>query len=190
MAALDIIATSLRLQGHYEVAEEVLLRLLKGNEIAHGPRNAYTLTTLANLASIYDLRGNLSRAEELYRQALEGATLVLGRGHRERLSLAHNLANVLRYRNKVGDAVQLYQEALEGRKKLGETDLDTLDTIDALAEVYYGTRRTADAEPLRRFVLDARERILGPFHHKTLITALNMGILYSGLGKSKQALEL
>jgi len=190
LAALDIVATSLRLQGQYEFAEEVLLRLLKGNEFAHGPHNQYTLDTLANLASTYDLRGNLSKSEELYRQAIEGLTAVLGPEHRKTLSFLHNLANVLKYRNKSAEAETFYKQALEGRQKLGEDDFDTLETMDALANLYYSTRRTADAEPLRRFVLDVRERRLGPLHHETLITVLNMGILYSGLGKGEHALEL
>lgn len=190
LAALDVVATSFRIQGQYELAEEVLLRRLKGNELAHGPRNQYTLDTLANLASNYDLRGNISKSEELYRQALEGLVAVLGPEHRKTLSVLHNMANVLKYRNKSGEAEELYKQALEGRRKLGEEDLDTLETMDALASLYYSTRRTADAEPLRRFVLDVRERRLGPLHHETLITVLNMGILYSGLGKSGQALTL
>ncbi len=104
--------------------------------------------------------------------------------------MLHQLAGVLKYKGKPEEAEKLYKEALEGRRIVGEEDLDTLETMDALASLYDLSGRVHEATPLRLSVLDARERLLGPAHPETLTTALNMGYLYVCRGKNEQALAL
>jgi tetratricopeptide (TPR) repeat protein len=191
LVALDSIASSFRLQGHYQIAEEALLRVYRGNELAWGKDDPATLDSASNLASVYELLGSLTKSEELYRQAAEGLANSLGADHRKTLAVLHKLANVLKYMGKSSEAERLYNEVLESRKKkLGEVDPDTLETMDALASLYYDSRRASDAEPLRLLVLKTREKSLGMGDPKTLTTRLNMGILYSGLGKNELALEM
>jgi tetratricopeptide (TPR) repeat protein len=190
LSALNIVATSFRVQGQYDVAEEVLLRTYAGYELLLGHDNENTLDSAVSLASIYDLRGNIPKAEELYRLALKGLTKVLGPQHRKTLSVLHQLAGVVKYKGKPEEAEKLYKEALEGRRILGEEDLDTLETMDALASLYDFSGRVHEATPLRLSVLDARERLLGPAHPETLTTALSMGYLYVCQGKNEQALAL
>ena len=45
----------------------------------------------------------------------------------------------------------------------------------------------AEAEPLRRRVLEARERLLGPEHCDTLIVVNNLAVVLEKLGKFSEA---
>ncbi|KAJ6030963.1 tetratricopeptide repeat domain-containing protein [Penicillium canescens] len=188
--ALDIVATSFRQQGHYELAEEVLFRAYQGSKRAYGPLDRKTLHNAERLASVYDIRGEFKKAEALYRLLFDSLTNVLGPGNRKTLAALQNLANVLKYRGKSDEAERSYKQALEGRKRFGEEDADTLETMDALASLYYASSRPQEAEPLRLFVLKAREKRFGADNLETLGTVLDMGMLYSGLGDNERTLEL
>ncbi|KAJ5538401.1 tetratricopeptide repeat domain-containing protein [Penicillium frequentans] len=190
LGALSIVAASFKRQGHYELAEEVLFRAYQGSKRAYGPLDQRTLDTAARLASIFDTRSEFKKAEELYRLIFEGLTNVLGPEDRKTLAALQSLANILKYRGKSDEAEQSYKRALEGRKRLGEEDADTLETMDALASLYYASSRPQEAEPLRLFVLKAREKRFGVDNLETLGTVLDMGMLYSGLGDNERTLEL
>lgn len=75
-------------------------------------------------------------------------------------------------------------------KKLGEDDPDTLETMHALASLYYASGRSGEAETLRLFVLNSREELLGVDNLESLGTVLDMGMLYSGRGDNERTLEL
>ncbi|KAK6540578.1 hypothetical protein TWF694_009368 [Orbilia ellipsospora] len=187
--ALEVLANSLQEQGLYDLAEEMQCRVYEGKTAAFGVRSEATLDSATKLATIYDRKGNATKSEELYKLALEAFTELLGEGHAKTLAVIHNLAGVLNYRAKYLEAEIFYRKALEGRKKLGVGNLDTLETMDALASLLYASQRAKEAEPLRRYVLEKRRELLGPGDSKTLTTALNMGILLSGLGKNDEALK-
>ncbi|CAI7596568.1 unnamed protein product [Penicillium glandicola] len=188
--ALEVVATSFRHQGQYDLAEEVLLRAYQGSQGAHGPTDRKTLDVAASLASIYDVRGKLKEAEELYRLVFDGLSIILGTRDRKTLANLQSLANVLKYRGKSDEAERSYKQALEGRRELGEEDPDTLETMDSLASLYYASGRSGEAETLRLFVLSSREKRLGADNLETLGTILDMGMLYSGLGDNDRTLEL
>lgn len=188
--ALDIVATSFRQQGHYELAEEVFARAYQGSNRAYGPRDRKTLDSVARLASIHDIRSDYKKAEALYRLLFEGLTKGLGPEDRETLAALQNLANVLKYRGKTNEAERSYKQALDGRKRFGKEDADTLETMDALASLYIASGRPQEAEPLRLFVLKAREKQFGADNLETLGTMLDMGMLYSGQGDNERTLEL
>lgn len=189
--ALDIVATSFRQQGNYQIAEDIFLRVYQGNRLEHGPLVLKTLDSALNLASIYDVRGSLRESEDLYELVFEGFTKVLGLGNRKTLAVLQSLASVMKYRGKAEEAEQHYKQALEGRQNnFGEEDPDTLETMDALASLYYASSRPEEAEPLRLFVLNTRQKLLGDDNLETLGTVLDMGMLYSGLGKNDLTVQL
>ncbi|KAL2867769.1 uncharacterized protein BJX67DRAFT_77366 [Aspergillus lucknowensis] len=190
LQALHIMATSFRQQGHYHVAEEILVRAYQGNKMAYGPVDPKTLDSATRLASIYDIRGDLKNAEELYRFVYAGLTEVLGADNRKTLAALQSLANVLKYRGQSEEAEKFYKEALVGRRKFGEADPDALETMDSLASLYFSSNRAKEAEPLRRFVLKTREELLGAENPETLEAMLDMGMLYSGLGKNELTVQL
>ncbi|KAL3459275.1 hypothetical protein BJX64DRAFT_291389 [Aspergillus heterothallicus] len=190
LLALDIIATYFRQQGHYDIAEEILVRAYNGSKVVHGPLDPKTLDSATRLASIYDIRGNLKDAEELYRFVFDGLAKVFGPEDRKSLTVLQSLANVLKYLGRTDEAESFYKQALEGRKMFGETDPDTLETMDSLASLYFASNRAEEAEPLRLFVLKAREDLLGADNPETLAVMLDMGMLYSGLGKNELTVQL
>ena len=63
----------------------------------------------------------------------------------------------------------------------------TLSSLHSLALLYKDQGRCAEAEPLCRRALDARERVLGKEHPDTLSTLNNLAQLYSAQGRHSEA---
>ena len=59
-----------------------------------------------------------------------------------------------------------------------------------LGECYRREGRPADAEPLLKRALEARERVLGKDAPGTLVSAGHLGVLYKDLGRNEEAWEL
>jgi tetratricopeptide (TPR) repeat protein len=165
--------------GRYGEAEPLLVRALEARERVLGAEHPDTLTSVNNLAVLYESQGRLGEAEPLYLRALAGSERVLGAVHPDTLTSVNNLA-VLRYRQgRLGEAEPLYLRALAGWERvLGAEHPSTLTSVNNLAGLYESQGRLGEAEPLYLRALAAKERVLGAEHPDTLTSVNNLGVFY------------
>jgi CHAT domain-containing protein len=72
-------------------------------------------------------------------------------------------------------------------KNFGETDPDTLKSINYLALLYESQGRYGEAEPLYRRFYQLSEEVLGPKHPDTLTSINNLAALYESQGRYGEA---
>ena len=77
-----------------------------------GDKHPDTLTSLHNLAGLYDAQGRYGEAEPLYKQALQLSTEVLGDKHPNTFTSLNNLAFLYYAQGRYGEAEPLYKQAL------------------------------------------------------------------------------
>ena len=97
-------------QPHMERALELRRRVL-------GPEHADTLTSMNNLAMLYEARGQYETAEPLHTQALEVKRRVLGPEHPEVLMSMNNLATLYKARGQYEKSEALQTQTLELRRR-------------------------------------------------------------------------
>ncbi|KZP24422.1 TPR-like protein [Athelia psychrophila] len=91
-------------------------------------------------------------------------------------------------RGRYEEAVALCKQALEGQgHQLGAKHLDTLNTVDRLADVYERQGKYNDAEASYRQALAGREQQLGVDHRATLDTVNGLAISYWRQGEYGKA---
>ena len=90
------------------------------------PDHRDTLTSMHNLALMYDEQGRLGEAEKLYVQAIEARKRVLGPEHRDTLISMYNLAIFWDKQGRRSEAMALMESAFEmTTKSLGADHQDT-----------------------------------------------------------------
>lgn len=73
------------------------------------------------------------------------------------------------------------------RERLGETHVDTLESMESLATLFLDISQFGEAEALCRRVLDARTTALGPDHPDTLLAMSNLAEAIAAQGHYEQA---
>ena len=175
-------------EGHYAEAGQAAGIAYRYAERVLGAEHPGTLTSLHNLAFLYQAQGRHGEAEPLYRRALEGYERVLGAEHPDTLTSLNNLAFLYQAQGRYGDAEPLYRRALEARERvLGAEHPDTLTSVNSLALLSQAQGRYGEAEPLYRRALEARERVLGAEHPDTLTSVNNLAFLYDAQGRYGEA---
>ena len=153
-----------------------------------GPEHPDTLSSMSNLAAVYDLAGKHAQAEALDSQSLAIQRRVLGPEHPDTLKSMSNLAYVYFDEGKYAQAEALGSQSLViQRRVLGPEHPDTLKSIYSLAVVYEREGKYAQAEELNRETVEIRHRVLGPEHPATLASMNNLAIVYEEEGKYAQA---
>nr|VFK54249.1 MAG: Tetratricopeptide repeat-containing protein [Candidatus Kentron sp. TC] len=186
--ALNGITVGLLDDGKYAEAEPFARQALEFSEERLGPEHPGTLSSLNNLAGLYQTQGHYQEAEPLYRRALAASERVLGKEHSDTLTSLNNLALLYQAQGRHGEAEPLYQRALEARERvLGREHPDTLTSLNNLALLYRAQGRHGEAEPLYQRALEARERVLGPEHPDTLTSLNNLAGLYWAQGHYQEA---
>jgi tetratricopeptide (TPR) repeat protein len=174
--------------GRFGEAEPLLVRALETRERVLGTEHPETLTSVNNLASLYDKQGRFGEAEPLNLRALAGWERVLGADHPDTLVSVNNLAGLYRRQGRLGEAEPLYLRALAGRERtLGAEDQDTLTSVNNLAGLYASQGRLGEAEPLFLRALARNERALGAEHPSTLTSVNNLAFLYERQGRFVEA---
>ncbi len=147
-----------------------------------------TLTSVNNLAFLYESQGLYGQAEPLFKRALQGSERVLGKDHPDTLTSVNNLAFLYERQGLYGQAEPLYKRALQGRERvLGKDHPDTLTSVNNLAGLYSRQGLYSQAEPLYKRALQGRERVLGKDHPDTLTSVNNLAFLYERQGLYGQA---
>ena len=169
--------------GRWKEAETLLIQVMKFRKKVLGPEHPDTLTSMNNLAFLYNNQGKYETAEPLYEKTLQLSKKVLGPEHPDTLTSMNNLAGLYDSQGKYEAAEPLYEETLQLRKKiLGLEHPDTLTSMNNLAFLYKSQGKYEAAEPLYEETLQLSKKILGPEHPQTLTSMNNLAALYKSQG--------
>ncbi len=153
-----------------------------------GDADRDTLTTMDDLAGIYQFHSKYPQAELLYTKALEVRQRVLGEENPETLLSMHELALLYLYEVKSEQAEQLFAKMLEIRRRaLGDQDPETLLSMSELAKLYRNERKYAQAESLYTRELKIQRRLHGVNDDLTLNIMETLAMLYREQGRIKEA---
>ena len=136
-------------RARYEQAAPLLQRALVICEQQVGPDHPDTVTSLNNLASLYQAQGKYAEAEPLFQRALAFREQQLGPDHPDTATSLNNLASLYRKQGKYAEAEPLFQRALAiCEQKLGPDHPYTAGSLNDLALLYQEQGKYAEAEPL------------------------------------------
>ncbi|MFY9974177.1 MAG: tetratricopeptide repeat protein, partial [Chromatiaceae bacterium] len=125
-----------------------------------GEEHPWTLTSINNLASLYQAQGHYGDAEPLYRRVLAASGPILGNDHPRTLASVNNLAVLYQAQNYFGEAEPLFRRALAASERVfGETHPDTVAVQLNLGVLLIQEQRIDDAASTLR-TLDERLRWL------------------------------
>lgn len=177
----SLFARFYRKQGRYPDAGLLFKRALAENERAHGPRHPKTLGTLENLAIISRRQGDYNIAEQLLKRALAG---------RQGSPAEHLLKRALAGRQESPASVSgatIPQGNISSGQGLRSGVVDTLRTMQKLANVYSDQGRYDEAEHLFEQALKGMEENLGSKHLETLSIGQNLANVYRKRGRYEDA---
>ncbi|KZP22341.1 Kif17 kinesin, partial [Athelia psychrophila] len=181
-------------EGKLDEAESLYGRALTGWEKQLGADHPSTLTTVSNLAVLYQTQGKLDEAERLYGRALAGEEKQLGADHPSTLMTVHNLAHLRQHQGRNQEAEVLYRRALAGLEaKLGPDHPDTQMTLENLAEVLEAQGSYEEAEVLRERInqmLAHRRPLLGSKDIGNFNVMHSLAAVYDKRGRYEDAAPL
>lgn len=188
---LQRVGVSLREDGKYQAARELLERAVEMIRATTGTESPATLTAMAELASTYQHEGRWNDAAELREQVLESSTRLFGEEHPNTMAAMGNLAVTYGDLGRWDDAVSLQERSLEGRSRiLGEEHPDTLMMMANLAVTYFDRGGWTEAVILQERVLKAGGRLLGEEHPFTITAVANLAATYHSQGRWADAISL
>ncbi|HET9185343.1 MAG TPA: tetratricopeptide repeat protein, partial [Solirubrobacterales bacterium] len=190
-ASMANIALCLTAQGRHEEAELFYRPAIDGFVRARGPDHRDTLRAMANLGISLRHRHEYAKAEPLLRDTLARLRARLGEHHPETLNGCYNLAQMLLDRAVPADLVEaesLILHSVNGRRRaLGETHLETLDSLEQFGCLRVAQGRLAEAESLFREVIAGSES-RGPAGMPRAFSArLSLGGALIGLARYQEA---
>ncbi|KAG9242296.1 hypothetical protein BJ878DRAFT_555788 [Calycina marina] len=123
--------------GRWKEAETLLVQVMEFRKKVFGIEHPQTLTSMNNLALLYQSQGKYEAAEPLYEETLQLRKKVLSLEHPQTLTSMKNLAGLYQSQGKYEAAEPLYEETLQLSKKvLGLEHPDTLQSMNNLAGLY------------------------------------------------------
>ncbi|KAH8745055.1 hypothetical protein BGZ57DRAFT_743827, partial [Hyaloscypha finlandica] len=130
-----------------DAAEKLEVQVMETRKTKLGVDHPDTLSSIANLASIYKTQGQWGKAEELDLQVMETSKIKLGANHPDTLHSVANLAVTYRNQGRWDTAKELELQVMETCKaKLGVDHPDTLYSMANLATTYWKQGRWDEAE--------------------------------------------
>jgi len=178
--------------GNNKDAERRYQETVDLSEAVLGPDNAETLETLDILGATVRSRGRFAEAEAIHRRVMEGLMKVHGPDHPATWACYGNMGNALEAQGKYEEAEAYHQKALEGQSKhYGPDELNhVIQTLSDLSTAIMGRGRVAEAERMRRRVVQRYEEVLGPDHPKTINALHNLGMVLDEQGKLHEAVAV
>ncbi|KAF8535317.1 hypothetical protein BDD12DRAFT_893306 [Trichophaea hybrida] len=172
-------------------AEELEVQVIETRKNVLGEEHPDTLSSIANLASIYRNQGRWEKAKELQLQVMETSLKVLGEKHPYTLTSIGSLATTYRSQGRWAEAEELQVMVMEARMELlGLEHPQTLVIIGSLATTYRNQGRWTEAEKLEVQVLETRKRVLGLEHPYTLTSTGCLATIYANQGRWTEAEKL
>jgi tetratricopeptide (TPR) repeat protein len=176
---LNLIGQAYHRLGNYPAAQQNFERALEIRRRVLGDEHHDTLSSMNNLAVLYQDESKLAKAEALFVKALEVRRRVLGNEARDTIMVMTNLGSVYQFQGRLTEAESLYAEALQaGRRVLGEDDSVMLSLMNNLALLNSVRGRYAEAESFCVTALALSRRILGEEHPDTLLAVANLAAVY------------
>jgi len=124
-------------QGQFQKAQPLAEEAFKIRVEILGDKHPDTLTSLNNLAGIYESIGRLDDALPLYENGYRLSKEVLGDKHPNTLTSLNNLAFIYQAIGRLDDALPLYENGYRLSKEvLGDKHPDTLTSLNNLAFAY------------------------------------------------------
>ncbi|MGN7612920.1 tetratricopeptide repeat protein [Magnetococcales bacterium HHB-1] len=177
--------------GHYEQAEDLLLRSLQIHQDLFGLQHLRTAINLNSLAELYRTLGLYYKAEPLLRRTLSIREALLGVDHPETATTLNNLADLYRTIGATYKAEPLFEQALESAEKaLGLEHPNVAVVLNNMALLQEATGNYKKAEELHKRALMIREKVLGDNDPNTATSLNNLASLYRNIGKYKESEKL
>ncbi|KAI2465425.1 hypothetical protein F4781DRAFT_435459 [Annulohypoxylon bovei var. microspora] len=156
-------------EGQWNYAEKFAIQAVEIRTAVLGPEHPHTLSTMNNLASIYQDQGHWEKAELLQVQVMEASKTTLGPEHLGTSNAINNLASTYREQGRLDEAESLEVQVMEAVKTiLGPEHPDTLISVNNLAYTWKRQGRVDDAIRLMEDCALARSQILGLDHPYTV----------------------
>lgn len=153
-----------------------------------GEEHPTTLTTMHNLASLYEKQKVYDRAEEMFQHVLAMRKRVLGDEHTDTVLTLNNLAYLYVVQGKKHEAKELYQQALPLCKRaLEPLHPVTGSILYHLALLYTEQGNLAEAEQLLREACTFWEQTKGAECLETARVLHKLALVYLGLEKWQRA---
>lgn len=189
-AAIEKFLSPFSMQELNEKEENFRMQITESRRLL-GEDHPETLTSMHNLAWIYQGQGRWEEAEGFETRVLETRERILGKEHPDTLNSMSNLALTYQQQGKLAQAEDLETRVLETRERiLGVDHPDTLISMSHLASTYQRQGKLAQAEDFETRVLETRERILEVDHPDTLNSMSSLAWAYQRQGKLVQAEKL
>ncbi|KAK9384173.1 hypothetical protein V1515DRAFT_624563 [Lipomyces mesembrius] len=178
----------LRSDGWWKEAETLLVQVMKFRKTVLGEDHPDTLTSMNNLADLFNSQGKYEAAEPLYEETLRLSKEGLGEDHPDTLASMNNLAALFKDQGKYEAAEPLYEETLRLSKEvLGEEHPITFTSMNNLAGLFANQGKYEAAEPLYKETLRLSKKVLGEEHPNTLTSMNNLASLFDSQGKYEAA---
>ena len=156
-----------------------------------GEKHSLTLTSLNNLAFIYNAVGRLSEALPLYEKGYRLRKEVLGEKHSLTLTSLTNLGVSYKDLGRLSEALLLLEKSYRLRKEvLGEKHPDTLNSLNNLGIIYNAVGNSSEALHLYEKGFSLRKEVLGEKHPDSLTSLNNLATIYNAVGRLSEALPL
>jgi tetratricopeptide (TPR) repeat protein len=186
--AIKDIGRYLSCRGRYDEAEVFCKQVFGSCQAELGCEHWNTLSSMVDLAIVYNFQGRYNEAEDLHKRILPARERLMGADHPDTLSSIHNLAIVYDSQGRYGEAEELHKRVLPvSEKVLGADHPRTLASMDNLASVYDSQDRYGEAEELYKRALSGQEKRFGVHHPNTFTMAKNLTQLYRSQGRFSEA---
>ncbi|KAH6840587.1 P-loop containing nucleoside triphosphate hydrolase protein [Chaetomium sp. MPI-CAGE-AT-0009] len=180
-----------KLQGMYDVAQQMAEKVRKVLEKRVGKENEATIKTTGLLVTVLIDRGRWDEAEKLAVQWMEISKTKFGADHLDTLTSVATLASVYAYQGRWSDAEKLDLQVMEIRKRrLRANHPDILTTMSNLAFIYCKQGRWEDAEDLLIQQMEGLKVEVGDDHPATLMSMANLAATYRNLFRYEEAEQL
>lgn len=166
--ALNNLAFHHYIRVRFEKAEPLYDQALRLCDEALGPRHLTTANTLHNLAMLRYGQYRYGQAVSLFKRALRLREAQLGAEHPDTLTTRAFLGQALNDWGKPDQAAPHIEEALRRREEILEADHPDLARSRAdMARLLMSRKDHAGARSVLSAALDAVERKVGLYHHRT-----------------------
>ncbi|KIM96837.1 hypothetical protein OIDMADRAFT_148058 [Oidiodendron maius Zn] len=173
-----------KLQGKYNIAEQMLCEAGRSYKRILGKENRATLKSTSLFASVLLDKGLWGKAEKLLVQVTETSKTKLGADHPDTLTSIANLALTYRNQGRWEEAEKLLVQVIETSKaKLGADHPDTLTSIANLATTFWHQGRWEEVEKLDIQVMETIKAKLGADHPDTLTNIANLATTFWNQGR-------
>ena len=177
--------------GDYGVAKQMVALSMDSRKKELGADDPATVTSMNNLALIYQHQGEYNMSLKLGEEVVEKRGRLSGPEHPDTLVSMHNLATTHRHLGRPDLAATLHEQVLRIRRKtLGDRNLDTAMSMNNLSTTYQNQGLYKEAAELGEQALEIRQSMLGPEHPRIATSMTNLAITYQHQGRYNEAAEL